>query len=107
MTFRHSAVNYAGGDRYEQTEQDKKGKKRQFEQITGTFSASRSGFGFVNTEKGEIFLPARAVNGAINGDTVTVNVISRDNPLGAEGAVAGILERTEKYLPEWFPIPTR
>ncbi len=78
--------------------QKKKQKRREHfqEQYTGTFSASRNGFGFVETEAGEIFIPAKAVNGAINGDTVKVTVTSRANPLGAEGKIDGITDRTRK-----------
>ena len=75
-----------------------KQKKRFVEQYTGTFSASRNGFGFVETEAGEIFIPAKFVNGAINGDTVKVTVISRDNPLGAEGKIESIEERSLKLF---------
>ncbi len=80
--------------------QKKKQKHRQRfqEQYTGTFSASRNGFGFVETEAGEIFIPAKFVNGAINGDTVTVTITSRDNPLGAEGKIEGITDRSRKFF---------
>ncbi|MBR2438693.1 MAG: RNB domain-containing ribonuclease [Lentisphaeria bacterium] len=76
----------------------KKKQKRFVEQCTGTFSASRNGFGFVETELGEVFIPAKFVNGAINGDTVTVTIVSRDNPLGAEGKIERIEERSLKMF---------
>ena len=75
-----------------------KQQKRFVEQYTGTFSASRNGFGFVETEQGEVFIPSKFVNGAINGDTVTVTIISRDNPLGAEGKIDEIIDRSLKLF---------
>ena len=77
----------------------KKQKQKRMEiQYTGTFSASRNGFGFVETEHGEVFIPAKFVNGAICGDTVTVTITSQDNPLGPEGKITEIKERSLKLF---------
>ena len=79
--------------------QKKKQKPKKLRELcTGTFSSSRNGFGFVTTETEEIFIPAKSVNGAISGDLVSVEVISRSNPLGCEGKIEAILERTKKYF---------
>ena len=77
----------------------KKQKQQRIEiRYTGTFSASRNGFGFVEIECGEVFIPAKSVNGAISGDVVTVTITSFDNPLGTEGKISEILERSLKHF---------
>ena len=49
-------------------------KKRKYD---GIFRANEKGFGFVEFESedmGDVFIPAKSVNGALNGDTVQINI---------------------------------
>jgi len=61
------------------------------------FRANEKGFGFLELEdenEEDIFIPANCINGALNGDTIEVNISrSRENNKRAEGKVIRIIER--------------
>ena len=89
-------------DRREQ----RKNSRSQFE-LTGTISMTQSGFGFVKPDMDDpesedirdIFIPAKFVNGAIDGDRVQVEILParNDSPdRGPAGRVRKIIERTKK-----------
>jgi ribonuclease R len=67
--------------------------------VSGELRLNARGFGFVLTAEGpDIFIPARYLNGAVQGDEVTVWV--RDNPegRGLEGRVMGVKVRRLKQV---------
>lgn len=72
-------------------------KKNKRPVITGTLSKHRRGFGFVITEDDErdIFIPARSINTAMDGDTVAVDLIPEALWSGGkrEGIIVSVLER--------------
>lgn len=74
----------------------KKGKYMLFENSNlkvGKFIANKKGFGFVDTnEEEDIFISAENINGAIHGDTVVVEVISKNNT-DIEGKIIRITKR--------------
>ncbi|WP_192987610.1 ribonuclease R [Carnobacterium mobile] len=66
--------------------------------LSGTFRASDRGFGFVSIEgeEDDIYIPAHQTNFALDGDTVTIEIIRPAEPWfdkGAEGRVKAIIER--------------
>ena len=67
--------------------------------VVGEFSANQRGFGFVNNDTGDIFIPPDSKNGAINGDTVLVK-ISGDAKDGrsAEGQIEKILVESKQVI---------
>jgi ribonuclease R len=69
---------------------------REYESIEGTIEITRSGAGYVSSEgfPGDIFIPRKAVNGALNGDLVEVKVVDQRKKL--EGAVIQIIERKKE-----------
>ena len=52
-------------------------KKKKRPEIAGTLSKHKRGFGFVRTEDGEsdIYISARSIHGAMDGDRVLVDLI--------------------------------
>jgi len=71
--------------------------------VTGTLSLHPRGFGFVSLEKGvkklqDVFIPKHLVNGAVDGDTVEVEVASIISAKGPEGRITKILKRGRKHL---------
>lgn len=80
---------------------NKKGKKerRIREEMTGTVIMSREGYAFISVEgrEDDIFVPARKMHRALNGDTVLVSVLSHPaNDKKAEGEVIKIIERSKR-----------
>ena len=75
----------------------KKGRygKPVWETVSGTFSATAKGFGFVTAQgrDGDIFIPADKTKGAMHGDQVEVSVKEASDGRRAEGAVTRILKR--------------
>ena len=70
--------------------------------ITGIFSASRKGFGFVRplqpASHGDLFIPPGKEAGAMTGDTVAVKVVKRGKRTGEmrySGKVIEIIERAK------------
>ena len=72
-------------------------KKNKRPVITGTLSKHKRGFGFVITEDDEkdIFIPARSMNTAMDGDVVAVDLIPEALCSGGkrEGIIIKVLER--------------
>ena len=71
-------------------------KKNKRPVITGTLSKHKRGFGFVITEdnEGDIFIPARSINTAMDGDVVAVDLIPEGLWRGKrEGIIIKVLER--------------
>lgn len=68
---------------------------------TGAFSGSRSGFGFVSTEEGDVFIPEGKCGGAIDGDFVEIVYHRYENRFGeekTEGRVRKILEYGRRFM---------
>ncbi len=69
-------------------------KKRKYD---GIFRANEKGFGFVEFESEDmedVFIPAKSVNGALNGDTVQINIFKpKTKERRAEGKIVKILKR--------------
>lgn len=66
--------------------------------LSGTFRASDRGFGFVSIEgeEDDVYIPPNHTNFALDGDTVTIEIIRPAQPWlekGAEGRVKAIIER--------------
>ena len=82
----------------------KNGKKREENVARGTFSSSKSGFGFVSLDNGyerDIFIPEDKTLGAIEGDTVEISYhLYRDrfSEEKSEGRVLKIVEFGMKTL---------
>ena len=77
----------------------KKDKKKQ--KIEGVFRANEKGFGFVEIENLEqdLFIPAKNVNGALNGDTVRVSIIKqKEGNRKAEAKIIKIVKRERDSL---------
>ena len=74
-------------------------KKKQ--KIEGIFRANEKGFGFVEVEGQEedFFIPAKNVNGALNGDTVRVSIIKqKEGTRKAEAKIIKIVKREKESL---------
>ncbi len=56
---------------------------------TGTISITSEGYGFVETSDGKFFIPARRINGAMDGDTVRVRPSSSGGGRDGSGASDG------------------
>lgn len=72
------------------------GKKKKRPVITGTLSKHKRGFGFVITEDGgeDIYISARSIHGAMDGDTVEVDLIPQALwGSSREGIIVNILKR--------------
>lgn len=64
--------------------------------VKGDLSVVRNKFAFVDTETEGIFIPISKFNGALDGDTVLVNVMESDRKGGKkEGEVYKVLKRTK------------
>ena len=77
----------------------KKNKKKQ--NIEGIFRANEKGFGFVEIENQEedLFVPAKHVNGALNGDTVRVSITkTKEGTKKAEAKIIKIIKRERETL---------
>ena len=77
----------------------KKTKKKQ--KIEGIFRANEKGFGFVEVEGQEedLFIPAKSVNGALNGDAVRVSIIKqKEGTRKAEAKIIKIIKRERESL---------
>lgn len=72
--------------------------------VTGTFSATRKGFGFVLADGQEdIFIPAEAVSTALHGDKVQVEILSYGRAgKRSEGVVRKVLERANHTIVGMF-----
>lgn len=66
--------------------------------IEGIFRANDRGFGFVtiDSEEPDVYIPKEAVNFAMDGDTVAIDIVQPADPFtdrGAEGKVVAIIHR--------------
>ncbi|MFA9466872.1 MAG: ribonuclease R [Velocimicrobium sp.] len=81
---------------------DEKGKIKAIEGnlITGIFSGTQKGFGFVvvEGEKDDIFIPERVTKGALNGDKVQVEIVDYQGGRRKEGRVINVLEHETSIL---------
>ena len=59
--------------------------------LAGKIEVTKNGYAFLLKEEGDLFISSDNLNGAINGDTVLVDVFERNNKL--EGKVLKILDR--------------
>ena len=78
------------------TKKDKYMKVPDSNRIKGTLSMHKRGFGFLRPEEEDvedIFIPPTAVNGALDGDTVLIEVEENSRGDNAEGKVISIIER--------------
>ncbi len=70
--------------------------------ITGTLDGNERGFGFVVTKdktRGDIFIPAENMNGAMHGDKVIATITRRqEEGKREEGEIIRILERSNKTI---------
>ncbi len=69
------------------------------EEISGKVLMSREGYAFISygTDNDDIFVPARKLRGALNGDTVRVAISGKRNGgLRREGEVIDIIERSKR-----------
>lgn len=67
--------------------------------VTGTISIHPKGFGFVRCKDGpDIFIPRHALQDAVDGDTVEVEVNPNVSPKGPEGEIVAILKRSRTHL---------
>ncbi|MCI1778995.1 MAG: RNB domain-containing ribonuclease [Bacteroidales bacterium] len=75
----------------------KKGKPKILKEVDGTVSMTRSGFAFIIVPECEddIFVPAKKMRGALNGDTVHVAITkNKDEGHSMEGEIVSVLERS-------------
>lgn len=76
--------------------------REKFETAVGIFSSTASGFGFVSRGNGEpdIFIPARQVENAVDGDKVSVEITDPygHNNLGPVGRITEILSRERRFV---------
>ncbi len=67
--------------------------------VTGTIQIHPKGFGFVRCEEGpDVFIPRHACEGAVDGDTVEIEVNPVVSSKGPEGMVVAILKRSRTHL---------
>jgi len=80
-------------------ERDRRRGSRSREVVTGRVMMSREGYAFIVTGTGDddVFVPARRMRGALNGDTVNVVIISKKRgDFRREGEVIEIVERSKR-----------
>lgn len=79
------------------TKEKPKGKKRKEEIISGVLSKHKKGFGFVipdEDKNGDVFIAPGSINGAMNGDYVTVRLLPPgETSRSREGVIHQILKR--------------
>lgn len=86
------------GKRSRRLERKEKYRNRVFKTVTGTLSTAAGGFGFVNTDSGEVFIPPSAMNGALDGDTVEVEITYEKDERGPVGRISKILHRGREFM---------
>ena len=99
--FKLLVQTIAAMEREKLVEFNKKGKIRLPNKelaLEGVFRANERGFGFVNydEEEPDIYIPKEAVNFAMDGDTVAIDIVQPADPFtekGAEGKVVAIKKR--------------
>ena len=99
--FKALVQTIAAMEREKTIELNRKGKIRLSQKdilIEGLFRANERGFGFVtiDPEEDDIYIPKESTNFAMNGDTVSVDIIQTSDPFsdrGAEGKIVEIKKR--------------
>ena len=99
--FKALVQTIAAMEREQLIELNRKGKIRLSQKdvlVEGIFRGNERGFGFVtiDPEEDDIYIPKEYTNFAMNGDTVTVDIIQNSDPFsdkGAEGKVVEIKKR--------------
>ncbi len=91
------------------TKAAKAAKASGFEPVTGILEKNKAGFGFVRREGGDIFISRSNMNGAMHGDTVSVDMLpeylwdkNREGIVDkiidrASAEVVGTFEKSKKY----------
>ena len=69
--------------------------------LTGRLEANKDGYGFVIDPEGkkDVFVPAHALAGAIDGDTVVCHVAGEDARGRREGVIVGVVAHGRKTFP--------
>lgn len=91
--------NRRGGNKSPKKHSVKHSGRKVFEELTGTVSMSREGYGFIRVPDREedIFVSAKKLRGALNNDTVKIAVIrKKSSGHRTEGEVIEIVERSRK-----------
>ncbi|MBE6152651.1 MAG: ribonuclease R [Firmicutes bacterium] len=65
--------------------------------LQGKLEVNKKGFGFVRTNDGDIYIGERNINGALNGDTVIIELVDK-NAIKKEGKILKIVSRDLKQL---------
>ena len=66
---------------------------------SGTISVHPKGFGFVKVGGGpDVFIPKHSIQGAVDGDTVEIEIAAEVSAKGPEGIVIGILKRSRSHI---------
>lgn len=65
---------------------------------SGTIRVHVRGFGFVQNGKEEIFIPRKAINGAVDGDEVEVEISPFRSAKGLEGSIKKVLKRGRSHV---------
>ena len=71
-------------------------KKEKKSKLNGIFRANSKGFGFVQIEgrEEEVFISSKNINGALDGDTVTLAIIKeKDKDRKAEAKITKVVKR--------------
>ena len=63
----------------------------------GKLDANKKGFGFVKTDIGDIYIDSKNINGALNGDTVIIEILDKNSP-NPEGKILKIIKREVNNL---------
>ena len=61
--------------------------------VTGRFTSTRHGYGFVASPDGDYFVPARDTGGAMHGDTVSLRPDTKQGRAGRSGVVVQVTQR--------------
>ncbi len=75
--------------------------KKKKQKIEGIFRANEKGFGFVEVEgfEEDLFIPSKSVNGALDGDTVQVNIYKKkEGTKRAEAKIVKISKRERETV---------
>ncbi|MEI5992928.1 ribonuclease R [Candidatus Enterococcus mansonii] len=99
--FKLLVQTIAAMEREKLVEFNKKGKiclPQKSTSIEGTFRANERGFGFVtiDPEEADVYIPKEAVNYAMDGDIVAIDIVQPADPFsdrGAEGKVIDVIKR--------------
>ncbi|MGX7244802.1 ribonuclease R [Enterococcus quebecensis] len=95
--FKLLVQTIAAMEREKTVEFNKKGKIRLPQKnsaIEGTFRANERGFGFVtiDPEEADVYIPKEAVNFAMDGDIVAIDIVQPADPFSDRGAEGKVIE---------------